>query len=115
MLRAVLMPMAALAVVAVLWVNQCSGPQPHVVGAARLEEPAQRGDPYRVGVTIRNDGKGHGEVRVTARLVDKGSGQDYQRDEPVQLDNGETARVVVEVPAPPGDYDPQVEVKYPPG
>jgi hypothetical protein len=36
-------------------------------------------------------------------------------DEQAQLEAGEEVQVAVEVPAPPGDYEPDVEVTYPPG
>jgi hypothetical protein len=113
MLRVGLLSILAV-VLATLWVSQCSGPKPSVVGSARVEAPQQPGDPYRVEASIRNDGPGHGEARVTFRLIDAGAGAAYQKDEPVELERGETARVVVEIPAPPGDYAADVDVQYPP-
>lgn len=114
MVRAIVLPILAFAVAAVLWVGQCSGPQPTVVGAPRVEEPEQPGDRYKVEATVQNGGFGQGEVRVVVRLVEKDSGEAYRKDEPLQLERGETARVVVELPAPPGEYEPEVEVEYPP-
>jgi hypothetical protein len=114
-LRAMVVPIATFAVLAVLWVTQCSGPRPTVIGAPQVQAPARPGDPLRVQATVRNDGPGHGEVRVTFRLRDPASGEAYQDDETVQLDRGETARVVGEIRAPPGSYEPEVQVEYPPG
>ena len=114
MLRGTFILLVAFAVAAVLWTTQCSGPRPSVVGAPRVSAPAQTGDPYRVEATIRNTGTGHGEARAVIRLVDVRTREAYQQQTPVQLEPGETARVAVEIPAPPGDYEPEVEVEYPP-
>jgi hypothetical protein len=113
-LRAVVLPLLLFAVVAVVWVSQCSGPHPSVDGAPRVTAPVQPGDSYKVEAAIRNDGPGHGEARVTIRLIDTASGQAYEKQEPVDLEHGETARVIVEIPAPVADYRPEVEVVYPP-
>jgi hypothetical protein len=114
MLRITAASIVAFVVAAVLWVSQCSGPKPSVVGQPRVMAPEQPGDPYRVEGTIRNDGPGHGEVRVTFRLVDKSSGEAYQKDDELQLEGRQTARAVVDMPAPPGDYAAEIEAQYPP-
>jgi hypothetical protein len=114
MLRTIVAPVAAFILAAVLWVSQCSGPKPSVVGRPRVAVPEQPGDPYRVEGTIRNDGPGHGEVRVSFRLIDRASGEAYQKDDDVQLERGETARASVEIPAPPADYEAEIEAQYPP-
>src|SRR5689334_6177664 len=114
MLRTIVLAVVAFALSAVLWVSQCSGPRPIVVGAPRVQAPVQPGDKYTVETTIRNQGKGHGEVHVTVRLISEDSPAVYQQDESVQLQENEEVRSVVEIPAPPGTYDPQVEVEYPP-
>jgi hypothetical protein len=85
-----------------------------VIGSPRVAGPDQPGEPYRVEATIRNAGPGHGEARVTFRLVEAASGEAYQRDEQVQLEPGETASVVVEIAAPPGSYAAKVDAQYPP-
>src|ERR1044071_1102532 len=112
MLRTILFPVVVLAVSATLWVSHCSGPEPVIDGAPRVHAPDRPGDPFRVETTVRNQGFGHGEARVTVRLVAKDSTATYQKDESVQLEKGEAARVVVELPAPPGEYEPQVQVEY---
>ncbi len=102
-------------VLLVLWVTQCSGPRPEVVGSPQLRAPESPGQPYVVDARVRNGGPGHGQVQVTARLRDTATGQAYQRDEQVQLEPGEDARVAIEVQAPLGEYQPDLEVTYPPG
>ncbi|SRR6266508_5567303 len=98
-----------------LWVSQCSGPRPELVGAPVVQPPDQPGEAYHVQAVVRNAGPGHGEVQVVARLRDRATGRSYQHDETAQLEPGEQAGIVVEIFAPPGDYEPQVEVVYPPG
>jgi hypothetical protein len=109
-----LVPLLAALASAVLWVANCSGPQPSVVGGVQLEDPSGPGEPYHVQTTVRNAGPGHGQVNVTFRLHDPATGQTFQGDRQVQLEGGETARVVAEILAPPGSYEPDVEVEYPP-
>jgi hypothetical protein len=114
MVRTVLLPVLGFAIVAGLWVSQCSGPKPTVVDGAHIEAPEQPGDPYKLNATIRNDGPGHGEVRVTFRLIDAASDAAFQKGEHVQLERNETARVVVEISAPPATYRSEVVADYPP-
>jgi hypothetical protein len=97
-----------------LWVTQCSGPRPMLVGEPTVRAPDQPAEPYHVEAHIANEGPGHGEVRVMFRLENRATGQAYQKDEMLELDRGEDARVVVEINAPPADYEPRVEVEYPP-
>ena len=102
------------AVVVGLWVNQCSGPRPELVGNPTVRAPDRPGDAYHVEATVRNSGPGHGEVQVIFRLRDRATGRLYQRDETAQLDRGEQANVVAEIFAPPAEYEPEVDVQYPP-
>jgi hypothetical protein len=98
-----------------LWVANCSGPQPIVDQASvRLVEPSNEGTPYRVEAVLRNRGRGQGEVTVHVRLRDRASGVAVQKDEQVDLDPHQSTLVVVEVPAPPSTYVPEVEAEYPP-
>ena len=99
--------------VPVLWVAQCSGPEPSVTGL-HLSEPSDEKEPYRLEAIIRNDGRGHGQVEVTFRLVDRSSGQTFEDEKKAQLEPKETTRVVAEIQAPPGNYEPMVEALYPP-
>jgi len=59
-------------------------------------------------------GPGHGQIRVRFRLIDDAGDASYQKDEAVELERGETMRVVVEIPAPPATYRSEVEAEYPP-
>ena len=104
--------LVAVAVIAVLWVANCSGPQPSV-GDVRLIPPPSDGAPYRVEATIRNTGRGHGEVAVTVRLRDDRPPERRNRPQ-ARLEEHETTLLVADVPAPPGQYTPDVEVVYPP-
>jgi hypothetical protein len=104
------------AVVAVgLWVTQCSGPRPVVVGDPMLRAPVQEGQPYEVEATVANTGPGHGQVQVTFRLRDTSNGRAYERLEEAALEPGERTRVVAEFNVAEADYTPEVEVQYPPG
>lgn len=104
--------LVAAALTALLWVANCSGPRPALEGT-RLREPEQPGDAYRLEASVRNAGPGHGEVSVLFRLVDPISGDAYEEQKQVQLERGETTRVVAEIMAPLGTYEPKVEVEYP--
>jgi hypothetical protein len=96
-----------------LWVTSCSGPQPEV-GGVQLVEPSGEDAPYRVQATVRNQGPGHGEVTVTARLRDRASGRTVQHEGKARLEAHETTLVTIELQAPRGSYTPEVEVDYPP-
>ena len=98
-----------------LWVLRCSGPEPTVIGAPMLTAPAAPGDSYRVQATIANRGPGHGQADVIFRLRNRQSGVRYEETKQVMLDQGETVDIVAEFAAPDGDYEPAVEVNYPPG
>jgi hypothetical protein len=113
-MRVFLVSILAFAAAAPLWVTQCSGPKPVIVGAAQVEAPDQPGDSYKVTATVTNAGSGHGQVRVRFRLINEDADASYQRDESVGLERGETTRVVVEIPAPPATYRSEVEAEYPP-
>ncbi len=115
MLRGALLSLIGFAVLATLWVTQCSGPRPVLLGPASLQAPEQPGEAYRVEAAIHNAGIGHGEARATVRLVDVRSNAAYQTQTSVQLEPGETAKIVVDIPAPMADYRPEVQVEYPPG
>lgn len=106
-------PLALLLVLAGLWVANCSGPRPSVADV-QVTAPRAEGEPYLVGALIRNEGRGHGEVKVSFRLRDRASGQTVEQGAKVDLEDGETTRLVVEIQAPPGDYAPMVEAIYPP-
>jgi hypothetical protein len=113
-LRALSLVVVAVAVVG-LWVTQCSGPQPVVVGDPTIRPPAQAGQPYEVEATVANTGPGHGQVQVTFRLRDTSNGRAYERLEQAALEPGERTRVVAEFDVAEADYTPEVEVQYPSG
>lgn len=111
--RALLGLLLAAAVVA-LWVVNCSGPEP-TIAEVRVREPRQDGDPYRVEALIRNDGHGHGQVEVVFRLRNRATGETVEAERPATLEAGERSLISTELWAPPADYEPSVEVEYPPG
>ena len=112
---AFLMALVGVGCITALWVGQCSGPRAAVDGLPTVLAPEQPGQPYRVVAAIRNTGPGHGEVQVTFRLRDRATGQTYQHIDRAQLEPGSLIQVVAEIPALPGDYEPSVQVDYPPG
>ncbi len=96
-----------------LWILNCSGPQPQVLDV-QLIGPLGPGQPYRVEATVSNRGRGHGEVAVTFRLRDRTTRQTVEEERRAQLQPGETVRVAALILAPPGSYEPEVQVEYPP-
>jgi hypothetical protein len=100
-------------VLVALWIWNCTGPRPEVT-SVRLLPPGAAGQPYRVEAEIANRWRGDGEVAVVVRLRDRATGRTLQADYKVQLDRYERALVVAELPAPLGEYLPEVEVSYPP-
>ena len=111
------MVVALLGVICVtgLWVSECSGPRAVVDGVPSVLAPDQPGQPYRVAADLRNTGPGHGEVQVTFLLRDRATGQTYQHVDRVQLEPGSVIHLVAVIPATPGDYEPSLQVDYPPG
>jgi hypothetical protein len=97
-----------------LWVLNCSGPRPTVTHAL-LIPPRTTAGPYEAQALVSNDGHGHGQVDVTFRLRNTLTGQTMQTDSKVVLQSGETSRVIVSIPAPPGSYTLGVAASYPPG
>jgi hypothetical protein len=100
-------------VVSMVWLLQCSGPRP-VVQAVTVHEPAQPGLPYQVEVQVRNNWRGGGQLQVQAELRDRASDRRYQGQQNATIKSMESMNVLVEVDALPGDYEPHVEVEYPP-
>ena len=102
-----------MAAAAALWVVNCSGPRP-VVTDVQLHEPDRDGAPYRVEAIVRNAGGGRGQVTVNVRLRERASGRTIQTGKQVVLEARESALVLAELPAPRGNYAPEVEAEYPP-
>ena len=86
-----------------------------MVGPPLLTAPGQAGQPYRIEAAIANRTAGQGQVEVIFRLRNLATGQVYQRVERTDLKPGEQIQVDTEIPAPQADYQPEVEVRYPPG
>ena len=105
--------LAACVAAAVLWVAQCTGPKPQVADV-RLQEPQSESDPYVVLATLHNTWRGQGEVRVTARLRDSGTGTSYEKEAQATLNGRESVAVAIEIHAPRGHYTPDVQAEYPP-
>jgi hypothetical protein len=98
--------------IALLLAQGCAGPRPEVIRIA-LVSPGGPGAPYRVEATIHNRGS-EGQVDVRVRLHDRASGVAFQAGRKLELRSGEVGSLVVELPAPPGSYAPEVEAQYPP-
>ncbi len=111
MLRTIGLGLVAVLLTA-LWVVNCTGPTPEVT-EVQLVEPTTPAGPYRVHATVQNQGPGHGEASVTARLRDEATGRTVQHSVTAAFQAHETTLVVVDVHAPPGRYAPEVEVEYP--
>jgi hypothetical protein len=111
----VVLAVVGVAIVVGLWVTHCSGPQPHVVGTPTLRAPVQPGQPYRIEAIIANPGPGQGQVEVIFHLRDTATGLAYQSQEQADLEPGGQVQVVTDIAAPDGNYQPEVEVRYPPG
>jgi hypothetical protein len=107
-------PAIAVLALCTLWVLNCSGPRPTVTQAL-LIPPRTKAGPYEAQALVYNDGPGPGQVDVTFRLRNTVTGQTVQTDSKVVLQSGETSRVIVSIPAPPGSYTLDVAASYPPG
>jgi hypothetical protein len=97
----------------VVWIMQCSGPMPSVEQVT-LRDPAQPGLPYEVDVRVRNRWRGHGEIQLTAQLVDASTGRRYEAQQTAALQPDEIIHVIVPVQADKGTYEAHVEADYPP-
>lgn len=97
-----------------LFLAACTGPRPSV-STPKVLLPSSVGGPYRVALTVRNEGSGEGQVDVNVRLHEKSKQATYFADQKLNLKSHENVQVIVSVPAPPGDYTAEVEAEYPPG
>lgn len=109
-----LIAVVAFLVLATLWVVNCSGPRASASDLS-AQAPTSANPAYQLSAAIHNTGPGHGEVQVTFRLRDRGSGRTFEQMQSVSLDAGETSVVSVQITAPSGNYTPEVEISYPPG
>ena len=99
--------MAALALIALL-LAAC-GPRPHVARVS-LET---RGGKTVVLVEVGNRG-GEGEVAVSARLRERRGGRVFAREQGLPMRPGKDATAAISFDVPPGDYEPEADVQYPP-
>lgn len=93
----------------------CAGPRPSI-RQTHLMPPATPGQPYLLQVTIHNQGGGEGEAEMTVRLRSRSTGETVATENRgVALKEQETVSLVIPLQAArPGDYEPVVEVEYPP-
>ena len=106
-------PVVGAIIVAILWVANCTGPMP-AVQRVQLSPPSTPGGPYEVTAVVLNQGGGHGEVDVSARLREMNSPRTVANDRRITLQAHDTAVVVIDIQAPKGEYTPQVDATYPP-
>jgi hypothetical protein len=110
-----------LLVLGALVLTACLGPNP-VVRDYAVQPPAQgSGQPYRVDVTLANEGPGGGQVELEVSLANKQTGDIIaQQSQEVDLQKDKTVQVVVTLDVPqsarnltPDDIQVQVEAHYP--
>ena len=90
----------------------CTGPKPELKDVSVKADDNEKGK-YTVQVVVENKGRGEGQAKVVARLIDP-SGRSYQKEEQVDLKSHEITSTTIEIHAPVADYRPEVEVAYPP-
>lgn len=86
---------------------------PVIVSNVRLTAPTTDDAPYRIEATISHNTPG-GPAGISFRLRNRASGEIIQSNGQVQLAPGVALVAVGEVQAPRADYQPEVEVQYPP-
>jgi hypothetical protein len=91
-------------------VAACAGPR---VDVSAIQLGAGAPGVVRVEAVVHNRG-GAGEVKATARLRDRTNGAVYVASRAIELEASDSVRVIVDVPAPSGDYAPAVAVSFPP-
>jgi len=89
----------------------CSGPRARASDAH--VRPSARPGFYRVEARLANSG-GKGQVQLTVRLRNRETGRIVTQDQAVELEPRDQIDVALEVPAPPGHYEVDVAVEYPP-
>lgn len=90
--------------------TSCAGPRVRV-GPAEVR--AGEVGHVLVETTFENAG-GAGELKATARVRDRKTGRTFMAARSVGIGEKERLGVVVDVPAPPGDYVATVTVAFPP-
>lgn len=95
------------------FIAACTGPRPSASAPVLLTR-VHPDDPYRVSLVVQNKASGEGQVDIHVWLHEKNRKETYFSDKKVNLRSHESVHVIVDVPAPPGDYTAEVESKYPP-
>ena len=101
----------------------CGGPRPQL-NSVRIIKADPNSMIQRLDIEIENTSSGEGQVSVLVRLIQGGSGlvlrsqsqskpRVYQQQARTQLKPYEILHLLFEVSAPPGIYQPKVEVQYP--
>jgi hypothetical protein len=104
-------PRALIAAALAAFAVACSGP--HATATDTRVRPSSRAGFYRVETRLENAG-GSGQVDVIVHLRNRETGRTVTQQQPVDLQRHDHADVAVEIPAPPGNYDVDVTVQYPP-
>ena len=101
-------------VTAMLLLASCTGPRV-AASDVRVTRSARPGM-YRVEATLRNRG-GKGQVTAKVRLRAGAAAREagvYTAEQPIDVERDDQVRLVVDVPAPAGDYTATVSIDYPP-
>jgi hypothetical protein len=104
--------LAAVAILAGFWWWACTGPRAEIEEVS-LEAPHEPGHPYQAQAVVHNRGRNQGEVTVVFRLVGA-DGSVFTEEENVPLEGHDRVTVVAEISAPPGEYEVEAKVLYPP-
>jgi hypothetical protein len=104
-----------------LALSGCLGPKPVLQSYEAEPAPPGTDQPFKVDAVISNQGPGAGQVEVEVSLKNKQDGQLLAKEsKEVELQEGETTHVVVELNLPPSveNLDPEsieveVDTHYP--
>ena len=88
----------------------CTGPRVQVTDVRAHQE---NHGVVRVEAVLNNPG-GSGQVKLHVRLLDRRSGRIVAASRGADVERRETQDVVIDVPAPQGDYTADVTAVYPP-
>lgn len=109
MLRAVVIAVVLLALLAPAYLRGCAGPRPEVLAVSLERTPAG----LVPRATIRNDG-GPGQVEVRFRIRDVARGAIVAAEGDAHVERGEELDVLSSTTLPPGNYAIDAEAEYPP-
>jgi hypothetical protein len=89
----------------------CAGPDP---GIERVDILAPRLPGHvRVGLSVVNRSGGHGQVQIEIRLRDARARRELAAERTLEIDGHEQLELVVDIPAPDGDYTAEARALYP--